>query len=242
MENPASVGILLAFTAGLLSFLSPCVLPLIPSYLSFVTGMSIDEMGSQRRIAFLHSLLFVSGFTIIFMALGATATSLGRMLQANQVWLERVGGVLIIVFGLYMLGVFRFGAFDRERRFHIQDKPLGYLGSVLVGMAFGAGWTPCIGPILGAILTYAGTQGDVKEGVFLLLFYSMGLAVPFLLSTLAVDKFLGWFQEYRRFMPHVMRISGAILVVLGVLLLTGYFTLLASWLQSLTPDFLRDRI
>ena len=237
-----SVGLLIAFTAGGLSFLSPCVLPLIPSYMSFITGMSLDEMGEHRGAAFTHALLFVSGFTLIFLMLGATASSVGRLLQFHQVWLERFGGVLIIFFGLYLLGVFRLGALARERRVHIQNKPLGYAGSVLVGVAFGAGWTPCIGPILGAILMYAGTQGSMAQGIVLLLFYSLGLAIPFLVAALAVERFIKWFQRYRQYMPLVTKASGGILLFLGLLLLSGYFSMLASWLQGLTPDFLRDRI
>ncbi len=242
METTTSVGLLIAFTAGGLSFLSPCVLPLIPSYMSFITGMSLDEMGEHRRAAFTHALLFVSGFTLIFLMLGATASSIGRLLQFHQVWLERFGGVLIIFFGLYLLGVFRLGALARDRRVHIQNKPLGYAGTVLVGVAFGAGWTPCIGPILGAILMYAGTQGSLAQGVVLLLFYSLGLAVPFLVAALAVERFIKWFQRYRQYMPLVTKVSGGILLFLGLLLLSGYFSLLASWLQGLTPDFLRERI
>ena len=242
METTTSVGLLIAFTAGGLSFLSPCVLPLIPSYMSFITGMSLDEMGEHRGAAFTHALLFVSGFTLIFLMFGATASSLGRLLKFHQVWLERFGGVLIIFFGLYLLGVFRFGALAQERRVHIQNKPLGYAGSVLVGVAFGAGWTPCIGPILGAILMYAGTQGSLAQGVVLLLFYSLGLAVPFLVAALAVERFIKWFQRYRQYMPLVTKVSGGILLFLGLLLLSGYFSLLASWLQGLTPDFLRERI
>lgn len=237
-----SVGLLIAFTAGGLSFLSPCVLPLIPSYMSFITGMSLDEMGEHRGAAFTHALLFVSGFTLIFLMLGATASSVGRLLQFHQVWLERFGGVLIIFFGLYLLGVFRLGALAQERRVHIQNKPLGYAGSVLVGVAFGAGWTPCIGPILGAILMYAGTQGSMAQGIVLLLFYSLGLAIPFLMAALAVERFIKWFQRYRQYMPLVTKASGGILLFLGLLLLSGYFSMLASWLQGLTPDFLRDRI
>ncbi len=242
MESTASIGFFIAFSAGVLSFLSPCVLPLIPSYLSFITGMSLEEMGDHRRAAVTHALLFVNGFTLIFLMLGATATGLGRLVQFQQVWLERIGGVLIIFFGLYLLGVFRWGALLRERRVHIQNKPLGYLGSVLVGVAFGAGWTPCIGPILGAILTYAGTQGSVGQGMALLLSYSLGLAVPFLVAALAVERFITWFQKYRQYMPLVTKVSGGILVFLGLLLLSGYFSLLASFLQGLTPDFLRERI
>lgn len=242
METTTSIGFLIAFTAGVLSFLSPCVLPLIPSYLSFITGMSLEEMGEHRRAAVTHALLFVSGFTVIFLMLGATATGVGRLVNFHQVWLERIGGLLIIFFGLYLLGVFRFGALARERRVHIQNKPLGYLGSALVGVAFGAGWTPCIGPILGAILTYAGTQGSLTQGMTLLLSYSLGLAVPFLLAALAVDRFINWFQRYRHLMPVVTKASGGILVFLGLLLLSGYFSLLASWLQGLTPEFIRERI
>ncbi len=242
METTTSIGFFIAFTAGVLSFLSPCVLPLIPSYLSFITGMSLDEMGEHRRAAFTHALLFVSGFTLIFLMLGATATGVGRLLQFHQVWLERIGGILIIFFGLYLLGVFRLGALAQERRVHIQNKPLGYLGSVMVGVAFGAGWTPCIGPILGAILTYAGTQGSLAQGVALLLSYSLGLAVPFLVAALAVERFIKWFQRYRQYMPIVTKASGAILLFLGLLLISGYFSLLASWLQGLTPEFLRERI
>ena len=242
MESTASIGFFIAFSAGLLSFLSPCVLPLIPSYLSFITGMSLEEMGDHRRAAVTHALLFVSGFTLIFLMLGATATGLGRLVQFQQVWLERIGGILIIFFGLYLLGAFQWGALLRERRVHIQNKPLGYFGSILVGVAFGAGWTPCIGPILGAILTYAGTQGSVAQGMTLLLSYSLGLAVPFLVAALAVERFISWFQKYRQYMPLVTKVSGGILVFLGLLLLSGYFSLLASFLQGLTPDFLRERI
>ncbi len=242
MESTTSIGFFIAFSAGVLSFLSPCVLPLIPSYLSFITGMSLEEMGDHRRAAVTHALLFVSGFTLIFLMLGATATGLGRLVQFQQVWLERIGGILIIFFGLYLLGVFQWGALLRERRVHIQNKPLGYLGSVMVGVAFGAGWTPCIGPILGAILTYAGTQGSVGQGMALLLSYSLGLAVPFLVAALAVERFITWFQKYRQYMPLVTKVSGGILVLLGLLLLSGYFSLLASFLQGLTPEFLRERI
>ncbi len=242
MESTASIGFFIAFSAGVLSFLSPCVLPLIPSYLSFITGMSLEEMGDHRRAALTHALLFVSGFTLIFLMLGATATGLGRLVQFQQVWLERIGGILIIFFGLYLLGAFQWGALLRERRVHIQNKPLGYFGSVLVGVAFGAGWTPCIGPILGAILTYAGTQGSVAQGMTLLLSYSLGLAVPFIVAALAVERFISWFQKYRQYMPLVTKVSGGILVFLGLLLLSGYFSLLASFLQGLTPDFLRERI
>lgn len=237
-----SVGIAVAFVAGVLSFLSPCVLPLVPSYVTFITGLSLDELGEQRRIAFTHALFFISGFTLIFLALGATATQLGLFLNQQRVWLERGGGALIVLFGLYLLGAFRWVALARERRVHIQDKPVGYLGSALVGLAFGAGWTPCIGPILGSILMYSSVQASLAEGLGLLFAYSMGLALPFVLAAVAVEKFLGWFQRFRRYIPLTTKIAGGILVAVGVLLATGYFSLLAGWLQGLTPEFLRERL
>ncbi|MEJ2238368.1 MAG: cytochrome c biogenesis protein CcdA, partial [Gemmatimonadales bacterium] len=181
--------------------------------------------------------------TLIFLALGATATALGRFLQYNQVWLERVGGLLIVGFGLYLLGAFHWGPLARERRVHLQDKPVGYLGSLLVGLAFGAGWTPCIGPILGSILAYTSSQTtDLTQGMLLLFAYSLGLAIPFLVAALAVAKFIDWFKKYRRFMPFVTKLAGGILVGVGLLLVTGYFSILANWLQGLTPEFLRSKI
>ena len=164
-----SLGLTIAFGAGLLSFLSPCVLPLIPSYVTFITGMSLEDVRRSRRIALVHALLFILGFTLVFLALGATATALGRVLFVHRDWVGRVGGVLVIVLGLYLLGVFQIGAFARERRVHVAEKPLGYLGTVVVGMAFAAGWTPCIGPILGGVLTYTASEADLGRGLVLLL-------------------------------------------------------------------------
>ncbi len=232
-----------AFLAGLLSFLSPCVLPLVPSYLSFLTGMSgAGEIQARRHLALLHALAFVAGFTLIFLALGATATAFGRLLNYYQVWIARVGGALVIVFGLYTMGVFRSSLLSREFRLQLTDKPLGYLGSVLTGVAFGAGWTPCIGPILGAILLYAGTQADLGKGLALLLAYSLGLAVPFLAAAGALERFLLFSKRFKRYLPWVERVAGALLVVVGILMVFGMFTRLAAWLQAMTPDFLRERL
>lgn len=238
----AEFSYLVAFTAGILSFLSPCVLPLVPSYIGFLTGLSLDEMKSRRRIAFTHAVLFVLGFTLVFMLLGATATALGRTLVVHKVWLQRIGGVLIILFGLVCLGVIRFGALLQDKRMHLQDKPLGYLGSVLVGMAFAAGWTPCIGPILGGILGMASASDTFSRGMLLLGAYSAGLAVPFLIAAWAVDRFIGWFQKFRPYLPWVMRVSGILLIFVGVLLVTGQFTRLAGWLQGFTPTGLLERL
>jgi cytochrome c-type biogenesis protein len=242
MSEPAALGIIVAFMAGLLSFLSPCVLPLVPSYIGFLTGMTLGEASHRRRAALIHALLFVAGFSLIFMLLGASATALGRALNHYQIWLQRIGGALIILFGLLCLGVFQAGLLTRERRLHLERKPLGYLGSALVGMAFAAGWTPCIGPVLGGILGLAATSGDVSRGMLLLGVYSAGLAVPFLIAAVALESFLDWFQRFRRFLPWVMRISGVMLIVVGLLLVTGEFTRLAGWLQGLTPDFLREQL
>ena len=241
MES-ASIGMAISFTAGLLSFLSPCVLPLIPSYVSFITGMSLDDVQRSRRIALVHSLLFVAGFTLVFLALGATATVLGRMLFRYRDWVGRIGGVLMIVFGLYLLGVFNIGAFSRERRVHIAQKPLGYLGTMLVGMAFAAGWTPCLGPILGGVLTYTASSADLNRGLVLLFAYSLGLAVPFVLAALMIDRFMVLFQRYKGALAWMSRISGALLIIVGVLMITGSMTVMSSWLQQWTPDALRSRI
>ena len=237
-----TLGLTIAFGAGLLSFLSPCVLPLIPSYVTFITGLSIEDVQKSRRAAFAHSLLFVLGFTLIFLAFGATATALGQLLLYYREWITRVGGILIIVFGLYMLGLFNVSLFSRERRVHIANKPVGYLGTLLVGIAFGAGWTPCIGPILGSILTYAASSADLARGFWLLLAYSLGLAIPFLLSAIAVERFLDFFTKMKRQMGWITRTSGVLMIAIGILMVTNYFTVLAGILNQYTPEALKSRL
>jgi len=232
----------LAFVAGLLSFLSPCVLPLIPSYVGFLTGLTLEELEVRRGTALLHALWFVAGFSVIFIALGATASALGVLLLRSQVWIGRIGGVVVILFGLYLLGVLRPGLLMRERKVQLARKPLGYLGSAFVGVTFGAAWTPCIGPILGAILTLAAAQASVGHGAALLTAYSAGLALPFVVTALALDRFLAWFQRFRPYLAWVERVAGILLILLGLLLVTDRFTLLASWLQGLTPEFLKSRL
>jgi cytochrome c-type biogenesis protein len=192
----------------------------------------------RRRTALLHGTLFIVGFTIVFLLLGATATALGRVLKHYEVWIQRGGGVLIIIFGLFCLGVLKPAFMQQDKRMHLQDKPIGYLGSVLVGMAFAAGWTPCIGPILGGILGLASASDTVGRGMGLLGAYSLGLAVPFLIAAWAIDRFLVWFQNFRKFLPWVMRVSGVLLIIVGLLLISGQFTRLAGWLQSITPQWL----
>jgi len=242
-----SLGWVVAFSAGLLSFLSPCVLPLVPSYATFITGMSLDELREDesvraRRTVLVHGVLFVLGFTAVFMALGASATFLGALLRYASRWVQGLGGALLILFGLYLLGWLRLPGADREWRMHLADKPMGYVGTLLVGVTFGAGWTPCIGPVLGGILTMAATRGSVGEGVGLLGVYSAGLAIPFLLSTLLIERFLSVFKRFRRWLPWVNRVSGVLMIAVGVLMLTGSFTLLSTLMAKWTPDALLKRL
>jgi len=206
--------------------------------------MSLEDLqeGVDRKATLIHSVLFVMGFTGIFLLLGASASFLGQFLKLYEVWIARVGGVIIIVLGLHLAGAFRLTPLMRERRVHLHDKPAGYLGTLGVGAAFGAGWTPCIGPVLGAILTFAASQEQFWAGVGLLFVYSLGLAVPFLLSALALDVFLRAFSRFRRVLPAVQVISGLLLVILGLFLVTGTFSALSGYLTRFTPDFILNRI
>lgn len=241
-DSGVSLGVFIAFSAGLLSFLSPCVLPLIPSYVTFITGLSLEDVTKARRTALVHALLFIAGFTLIFVTLGATATTLGRLLLRYRYLVSSAGGAMIIVFGLYLLGALNISAFMRERRVHLAEKPLGYLGTIVVGIAFGAGWSPCLGPILGAILALAANANDLSRGILLLFCYSLGLAVPFLVAALFVEKFLAFFARHKGKMIWVNRVAGALLVFVGVLMVTNRFELLATKLQQWTPEFLLRRL
>ncbi|MGQ0650539.1 MAG: cytochrome c biogenesis CcdA family protein [Gemmatimonadaceae bacterium] len=243
MEAPA-VGLFVAFAAGLLSFLSPCVLPLVPSYITFITGLSLDDVQTvtARRTALVHGLLFTLGFSLIFVTLGAIASALGQVMTANRVWISRLGGAMVIVFGLYLMGVLRIGVLSMDKRLHLADKPVGYFGTVFVGIAFGAGWTPCIGPILSSILLFASYQESLGKGLVLLSMYSLGLAVPFVLSALAVDRFMAFFRRMRRQMVWLSRGTGLVMVGVGLLMVTNRFTILASYLNRFTPEFLLERL
>jgi cytochrome c-type biogenesis protein len=242
-----SLGVMVAFGAGLLSFLSPCVLPLFPSYLSFITGMSVTDLtadlgtAARRRILF-HALAFVVGFGLVFVALGASFSAAGQFLLDYRDWIRRIGGALIIVFGLYIAGLLKVGFFGRTQQWQIREKPAGYVGSFVVGVTFAIGWTPCVGPILGAILSLAGTTETVGRGIGLLVAYSAGLGVPFLVSALALGSFLRFFKRYRPFIPVVERAAGVLLVVVGVLVYTNYYVVLNGWAISLTPEWLLRRL
>jgi cytochrome c-type biogenesis protein len=245
MNEP--LGVVVAFTSGLFSFLSPCVLPLFPSYLSFVTGMSVSDLSADltaatRRRVMLHAVAFVVGFSVVFVALGASFSAAGAFLLDYRDWIRRVGGVLIVVFGLYVVGVLRIGIFGRAQQLQLSAKPAGYVGSFIVGLTFAIGWTPCVGPILGAILSLAGTADTVRRGVGLLVAYSAGLGVPFLLSAAALGAFLKFFKRYRPFIPVVERFAGVVLVVVGFLVVTNYYLVLNSWAIALTPDWLLRRL
>lgn len=242
-----SVGVVVAFTAGLFSFLSPCVLPLFPSYLSFITGMSVSDLSAElspsaRRRVLLHAVVFVLGFSIVFVALGASFSAAAQLLLDYREWIRRVGGALIVIFGLYIAGVFRLGVFARTAQWQIREKPAGYVGSFIVGVTFAIGWTPCVGPILGAILSLAGTSETVQRGIGLLVAYSAGLGLPFLLSAVALGAFLRFFKRYRPFIPVMERAAGVLLVVVGVMVFTNYYVVLNSWAISLTPEWLLRRL
>lgn len=241
------LGVAVAFSAGLFSFLSPCVLPLFPSYISYITGMSVTDLShdlgaTARRRVLLHALAFIVGFSLVFVALGASFSVAGQFLLDYREWIRRTGGVLIVLFGLYIAGVFKSGVLGRTVQWQIREKPAGYLGSLIVGVTFAIGWTPCVGPILGAILSLAGTAETVERGVGLLVAYSAGLGVPFLLSAVALGPFLRVFKRYRPFIPVVERVAGVLLVLVGILVFTNYYVVLNAWAISLTPEWLLRRL
>lgn len=231
-------GIGVAFAAGVLSFLSPCVLPLVPSYLAYVGGSA----EAKRAVLFRNALAFVLGFSLVFIALGAGASALGSLLRANQRALTLGGGVLVILFGLVMLGVIKLPWLYRDTRMQYSGETRTPFGAVLLGMAFAAGWTPCIGPILGAILTMASAAGTLSAGVGLLAVYALGLAVPFLAAALLLDPFMRFSRRFRRFLPWVERVAGALLLVAGVLMVTGLYTVLNGYLINITPAWLLDNL
>lgn len=225
-------GLAAAFFAGLLSFLSPCVLPLVPSYVAFITGVSDTTNESRRKnLALLNGVLFVLGFTTVFVALGLSTTAAGGLLRDHSDWIARIGGAMVIILGLHLLGLLRIPVLDREIRAlgYATGKPLGFATTYVVGGAFGAGWTPCIGPVLAAILTLAATQDSLLHSVVLLGTYSLGLAVPFLFATAMLDRFLAASKRARKWMGWVDRIAGVMLLGLGLLLITGAMTRLSAW-------------
>ncbi len=226
-----------AFSAGLLSFVSPCVLPLVPSYISYITGLSVEQLTDAaersrfRKAIIINSLLFIAGFSVVFVAFGASASLIGQMLIAYQEHLRRFGGILVVIFGLYLLGILNLNFLKTEKRFHFRNRPAGYLGSFLIGVAFAAGWTPCVGPVLGTILLYASTTDALTDGVTLLTCYSLGLGLPLFLTALGVDRFLAYFKEVRAYLWGVSAVSGVLLVVVGVMIYANSLTMITSFLE-----------
>jgi len=228
-----NVSFLIALGAGILSFLSPCVLPLVPSYLSFITGISLDELVEKKnpkvkKLTLLHSLMFILGFSVVFTLLGASASLVGKILLQYQVWIARIGGAFIIFLGIYFTGVIKLNFLQKEKKFHLREKPIGYLGSFLVGVVFAAGWTPCIGPILASILLYASTAESLLSGIALLGVYSAGLALPFLLISLALGSFLERYKKLRKHLRWISVVGGLFLIGAGILLMTDYFFTLTA--------------
>ena len=238
MNSITQVSLFAAFSAGLLSFISPCVLPLVPSYMSYITGLSVENLAKvEERERFksailLNALLFIAGFSTVFIAFGASASLIGQVLYEYQDVIRKVGGILIIIFGLYLLGILKLNFLMTERRLmHFESRPVGYVGSYLIGTAFAAGWTPCVGPVLGTILAYASTTESMSGGVMLLSAYSFGLGLPFFLTAFGMDTFLSYFKSLRAYLGGVSFVSGALLVIVGIMIFTDSVTLFTSFLE-----------
>lgn len=236
----ADISLPLVFFAGMLSFLTPCVLPLVPAYLSFLAGTTLDELQERQpdRIVVLRALgtaaLFVLGFGTVFVLLGATASALGAVVRQYLGWLTTIAGIAIIVMGLHFLGVFRIGFLYREKRWN-PAKPVGAWGGYVMGLAFGFGWTPCIGPVLAAVLTVAAAEATVARGAGLLALYAAGLGLPFILAAFAMGPFTRFLTKFRRHLGHVEKVVGALLVLVGIAFLTGWISRMSFWLLETFP-------
>lgn len=228
MTESNTVSLAAAFAAGFLTFLSPCILPIIPAYISYITGISFDQLKDGRnkeirRKILMHSLLFILGFSFVFVVLGASASFLGRLLIAHRVVIGRVGGAVVILFGLYLMGVFKLGFLDKQKRADIKLQRGSKIGSLLMGITFAAAWTPCVGPILGSVLVLAGTRESMLQGVGLLSVYSLGIAIPFIASALLLNSFLLYFAKLRKYMQAVKAVCGLLLIFIGLLLILGIY-------------------
>ncbi len=232
-----------ALLAGLLSFVSPCVLPIVPPYLAWLAGVSFDELkdtepgATQRRRVVIAAIAFVLGFATVFIALGATASVVGRSIAQYFDTLSVIAGIIIIIMGLHFLGVFRIGMLYREARVQVARKPAGVVGAYVIGLAFAFGWTPCVGPVLAAILFIAGSEGSAAQGALLLAAYSLGIGIPFVLAALFASRFLGWAARFKRHMHKIEMAMGALLVVTGILFITGQMSTISFWLLETFPIF-----
>lgn len=232
----------MAFLAGVLSFVSPCVLPLLPSYVSFITGISFADLTGAsglnnrkhiRRLTMINSIIFIAGFSFVFIAMGASSSAIGAIFIQFQDIIRIAGGILVIVFGLFVSGIFNIKFLLREKKIHLSSKPAGFIGTFLVGMTFAAGWTPCIGPMLGAILAIASVSGSMVFGLKLLTLYSLGLGLPFFISSLAVNSFLSYYKKLNKYMNIIKIVSGILLIIFGILLLTNKITMLSGFLPNI---------
>lgn len=229
---------IIAFSAGLLSFFAPCVLPLVPSYLIFISGASIDHSDVFRTVKFkkimlAHSIAFVLGFSFVFITLGLSSSMIGNFLSTYQIYISRIGGVLLIIMGLFSLDLVKIPLLNHEKIIHLKRKPLGIFGSFVVGITFSLGWTPCIGPALSSILIIASTEESARRGVFLLSMYSLGLAIPFIISALLFHRLFGFLKRYGSVVKYTSKIMGVLLIIIGLLLLTSYFNKLSEWMMQL---------
>jgi cytochrome c-type biogenesis protein len=233
-SGTGAVSFIAAFIAGFLSFLSPCVLPLIPSYISYITGITFGELTREappRRIRLLtaaHSLLFIFGFTLVFVLLGLSLTFAGGMIIQHRQVISKVGGVIIIIFGLSITGVINLAFLQKEKKVEIKSKPVGYFGSFLIGATFALGWTPCVGPLLASILLLSSTEKDIARGAMLLFSYSLGLALPFFFSSILINNFLAYFKAIKKYLRAISVITGIFLIVVGVMIFTNSFGALAG--------------
>lgn len=238
MEN---VGVIAAFTAGFISFISPCVLPIVPGYLSFISGVSFEEMqttGNKRAVRkriLLNVLFFIIGFSLVFIALGASATAVGQFLQEQMNIISKIAGAIIIIFGIHMVGIYKIPFLNYEKRFHTAGKSMGLLKAMIIGFAFAFGWTPCIGPFLATILLYASKQETIGQGITLLTAYSLGLGIPFFLAGLSVSLFLDAFNKFKKHLHKVEIVGGILLILFGVLILTNYLTVLSAYFATWFP-------
>src|SRR6185369_12155531 len=237
MGSAPDISLLGAFAGGILSFLSPCVLPLVPSFLTYLTGLTFADLQAEhpthvvRQRIIIHSLLFIAGVTIVFVLLGASATFVGSFLREHMKIMQKIGAVLIMLFGLHVSGLLPIRMLLGEKRVNIRNKPAGYLGSILVGITFAAGWTPCIGPILASILMVAAAKDTVYHGIILLLAYSLGLGIPFFLSSLAIHRFLTLFNRFKKFIRIFEITTGIFLIVIGILIFFDRLTVIQKFLS-----------
>ncbi|MCX5806414.1 MAG: cytochrome c biogenesis protein CcdA [Proteobacteria bacterium] len=229
-----------AFGSGLLSFFSPCVLPLIPSYLIFISGITFDnytglETKKYRKIVLIHSVAFTVGFSFVFIALGLSSSLIGGILSGYQSYIMKIGGVILVIMGLFYLNIINIPIMNQEKIIHLKEKPLGIFGSFIVGITFSFGWTPCIGPALSSILIIASTSQNIWKGVYLLSLYSLGLAIPFIISALLFDRLFIFLKRFGYLVRYSMKILGILLIIIGLMLFTSYFNTLNLWVGQIFP-------